>query len=101
MNEELMTPAIPLADVIGAARRTLVGKRKTVEAQEFEHDFYRNCVQLWREVNDGTYRPSRYIVFISTRPVVREIFRFAHPGPRGRYAAHAAAAAVGGTAACR
>ena len=102
INEsELMTPAIPLADVIDAARRTLVGKRSTAEAQEFEHSFYRNCRQLWREVNDGSYRPSRYIVFISTRPVVREIFRFAHTRPRGRHAARATTAAVGRTPAGR
>lgn len=65
---------IPLQDVIDAARKTLVGKRGTVEAQEFEYAFYRNCKTLWREVNEGRYKPSRYIAFISKRPVVREIF---------------------------
>ena len=74
MSNELLTATIPLADMIGAARRTLVGKRSTVEAQEYEYAFYRNCVEQCREVNSYNYHPSRYIVFISTRPVVREIF---------------------------
>ena len=74
MNNEMMTATIPLADMIGAARRTLVGKRATVEAQEYEYAFYRNCVEQCREVNSRNYHTSRYIVFISTRPVVREIF---------------------------
>ena len=65
---------IAYQDVIDAARKTLVGKRGTVEAQEFEYAFYRNCKTLWREVNEGRYKPSRYIAFISKRPVVREIF---------------------------
>ena len=53
---------------------TLLGKRSTVEAQEYEYAFYRNCVEQCREVNSRNYHTSRYIVFISTRPVVREIF---------------------------
>lgn len=32
------------------------------------------CVELWREINAGTYRPSRSIAFIINKPVKREIF---------------------------
>jgi RNA-directed DNA polymerase len=31
-------------------------------------------VELWREINAGTYRPSRSIAFIINKPVKREIF---------------------------
>lgn len=49
-------------------------KRGTASAIEFEIDYDKNCIQLWRELNDRTYRPSRSIAFIVKRPRYREIF---------------------------
>ena len=49
-------------------------KRNTCNALAFESDYERRCVELWREINAGTYRPSRSIAFIINKPVKREIF---------------------------
>lgn len=63
-----------LEEVITAFRRCLKGKRGTHEAQEFEWRYMPLCVQLWRKLNDGTYELSRFIAFIKTDPVLREIY---------------------------
>lgn len=49
-------------------------KRKTFNALEFEGDYESRLVDLWREINDGTYYPGRSIAFIVDKPVKREIF---------------------------
>lgn len=64
----------PLRDVLQAARLCLRGKENTWEARMFVYGWWSECVRLWRELNDQSYQVSRYIVFISFRPVVREIF---------------------------
>ncbi|NCC90939.1 MAG: hypothetical protein EOM01_11405 [Spirochaetia bacterium] len=49
-------------------------KRNTREAMAFEVDLEENLIQLWTELNDGTYRIGKSTVFIVEQPVVREIF---------------------------
>ena len=49
-------------------------KRKTFNALEFEGDYEAKLVDLWREINNGTYYPGRSISFIVDKPVKREIF---------------------------
>lgn len=49
-------------------------KRGTASAIEFEIDYDKNCIQLWRELNDKIYKPSQSIAFIVKRPKYREIF---------------------------
>ena len=63
-----------LSEVLRAARLCLRGKENTWEARMFVYGWWNECVRLWRELNDESYQVSRYIVFISFRPVVREIF---------------------------
>lgn len=65
---------IPLEAVTGAYRRCLRRKRGTIDALRFECNAESECVRLWQDLNTGHYRPSRSIVFISNRPVKREIF---------------------------
>ena len=71
---ETETGRFPLYDVLRAAHLCLQGKEQTWEACEYVYRWWSECVQLWRELNDGSYAVSRYIVFISHWPVVREIF---------------------------
>ena len=71
-DEEL--GGIPLEDVFEAYFECRKKKRNTCNALAFESDYERRCVELWREINAGTYRPSRSIAFIINKPVKREIF---------------------------
>lgn len=63
-----------LEEVIEAYHRCIKGKTGTYEAMEFSMAYMSNCVSLWRDLNSRCYKPSRYIVFISFVPVLREIF---------------------------
>lgn len=49
-------------------------KRKTFNALEFEGDYENRLLELWQEINNGTYYPGRSIAFIVTKPVKREVF---------------------------
>lgn len=68
------TGGIALEDVYNAFYECVCGKRSTLDALAFEYDYERQCHQLWQEYHLGTYRPSLYIVFVSSFPVRREIF---------------------------
>lgn len=63
-----------MEDVFEAYFECRKKKRNTCNALAFESDYERRCVELWREINAGTYRPSRSIAFIINKPVKREIF---------------------------
>lgn len=65
---------ISLEDVFTAYFDCRKKKRNTCNALAFESDYERGCVDLWREINSGTYHPSRSIAFIITKPVRREVF---------------------------
>lgn len=68
------TGGIALEDVFSAFHECVRGKRNTLDALAFEYDYERQCRELWEEYHRGSYRPSRYIVFVSSHPVLREIF---------------------------
>ena len=46
---------ISLEDVIEAYFDCRNNKRNTVNQLEFEKDYERNCIQLWREINERRY----------------------------------------------
>lgn len=49
-------------------------KRGTHNALAFEADYERKCIELWRDINAGAYKPSRSVAFIVFKPVQREVF---------------------------
>lgn len=49
-------------------------KRNTVNQMTFEMDYERECIDLWREINERRYHPGRSIAFVVEKPVKREIF---------------------------
>lgn len=63
-----------MEDVFEAYFECRKKKRNTCNALAFESEYERKCVELWREINSGTYHPSRSIAFIITKPVKREVF---------------------------
>ena len=65
---------IDLEDVFEAYYDCRRNKRRTANALLFEADYESNCVELWREINEGTYSIGRSIAFIVTRPKPREVF---------------------------
>ncbi len=78
-NENLETSAIPsrvlkLEEIFAAYFECRKNKRYTANALAFEMDYENNVVQLWEEINSGTYQIGRSIAFIVDKPVKREIF---------------------------
>ena len=65
---------IPLYQLFEAYYDCRRHKRKTKEAIAFERDLEVNLIQLWAEINHGTYRIGPSSVFIVDSPVKREIF---------------------------
>jgi len=65
---------IALEDLFEAYLSCRKNKRKTADALSFEVDYESKLIQLWREINDGTYTPGRSVAFIVNKPVKREIF---------------------------
>ena len=67
-------PPVAVADVFEAYYACRRRKRRTHSAMAFEVDFEDALVGLWRDINDGSYRPAPAHAFIVRRPVQREIF---------------------------
>lgn len=65
---------ISIEDVFEAYFSCRKNKRGTESAIEFEVDYEGNCIKLWLDINDRTYKPSKSIAFIVTKPRRREIF---------------------------
>lgn len=65
---------IPLEEVFEAYYECRRHKRGTINALKFEIDLEENLVQLWRDINSGTYEIGQSIAFIVNTPVKREIF---------------------------
>ena len=49
-------------------------KRNTLQQLEFETDLERNMMDLWRDLQNGTYKIGRSIAFVVTRPKIREVW---------------------------
>ncbi|MEI7736925.1 MAG: reverse transcriptase/maturase family protein [Ferruginibacter sp.] len=71
---ETAKPKIELWELFEAYYSCRSNKRNTMNAVAFEVDYESNLVQLWEEINNGTYQPGRSIAFIVDKPVTREIF---------------------------
>lgn len=67
-------PLIKLEELFSAYYDCRHNKRKTFNALAFEGDFESRLVDLWHEINDGTYYPGRSIAFMVFKPVKREVF---------------------------
>lgn len=65
---------IPLEDVFAAYFDCRKRKRNTYNALAFEREYEKNCIELWKDINSGTYEPRRSIAFVVFKPVQREIF---------------------------
>lgn len=65
---------IELMDMVDAYRDCLRHKRGTTSAMEFTLNWMEQCVSLTESVNLRTYRPTRSICFVVTRPRLREVF---------------------------
>ena len=65
---------ITLEDIFEAYYDCRKEKRWKGTSVEFEIDYERNLIALWREINDGTYRVGSSIAFVVTKPKPREIF---------------------------
>lgn len=68
------TGGISLEEVFEAYFACRRKKRGTYNALAFEADYERKCIDLWRDINGGTYHPSRSVTFIVFKPVQREVF---------------------------
>ena len=65
---------ISYEEVYEAYWQCLEHKGNTIDAIRFEINAEEECRKLTVELNNRTYRPSRSTVFISEKPVKREIF---------------------------
>jgi RNA-directed DNA polymerase len=65
---------ISLEDVFTAYFDCRKNKRNKADALEFELDFEGELVKLWKDINKEIYEVSPLDVFISEKPVKREIF---------------------------
>lgn len=69
-----MNDKFTLEEVMEAYLECRRNKRRTVNALLFEENWMENCVELHRELTEGTYKIGRSIAFAVTRPKVREVF---------------------------
>jgi RNA-directed DNA polymerase len=65
---------ISLEDLFQAYFDCRKNKRNKIEPLSFELDFEKEVIKLWKEINKGLYKVSPLNVFISDKPVKREIF---------------------------
>jgi retron-type reverse transcriptase len=72
--EQSETTGVDLAELFAAYYQCRKNKRNTANALAFEVNLEENLIDLWRELNSGTYQPRRSIAFIIDQPVKREIF---------------------------
>ena len=65
---------ISLEEVVEAYYTCRKNKRNTASAIRFEMNLAANLVELWQDINRGTYQPGRSIAFVVTNPICREVF---------------------------
>src|SRR5215469_8010526 len=65
---------IPLEDIFSAYYECRKNKRNKTGALQFEVELEKNLIELWEEINSGTWQPRPSTVFIVDKPVIREIF---------------------------
>ena len=67
-------PFVSLDDVFAAYYECRKHKRRTMNALLFEINLEENLIQLWQEINNGTYQVGKSVAFIVKHPVFREVF---------------------------
>ena len=60
-----------LEEVFDAYFSCRSNKRNTINALAFELDYESKLIQLWNDLNDGSYQPGKSIAFIVNKPVLR------------------------------
>lgn len=65
---------ITYKEVLEAYYQCRLHKRRTINQVKFEVNFEENCYQLYLDLKNGNYKIGRSIVFIITRPKIREVF---------------------------
>lgn len=65
---------IPLKDFIQAYYDCRKHKRNKINSLEFEINWEKNIIKLWRDVNTGYYSIGKSICFLVRRPKLREVF---------------------------
>lgn len=65
---------IEFSDLVQAYFDCRKNKRNTSSALKFEIDYERLLIDLWNDINGGTYELKRSVAFIVNKPVKREIF---------------------------
>ena len=63
-----------LEDIFKAYYDCRKNKRQTENAIQFELNYDSNCIKICDDINNRTYKPSKSIAFIVTKPKRREIF---------------------------
>lgn len=65
---------VNVEDIFEAYYDCLKNKRSTESAIKFEMNYINNCVSLYNDLSNRTYKPSSSIAFIVLKPRRREIF---------------------------
>jgi hypothetical protein len=73
-QDSISQERLSLEDVFAAYYECRRHKRKRSGALRVEVHLEKNLVDLWREINSGTWTPGASTVFIVDKPVTREIF---------------------------
>lgn len=73
-TEEPAIGRISLEELTEAYYTCRKNKRNTASAIKFEMHLASNLVDLWHDINQGTYHPGKSIAFVVTKPVCREVF---------------------------
>ncbi|MCP3908485.1 MAG: hypothetical protein GY712_10770 [Oceanicoccus sp.] len=63
-------PAIELAELFEAYFNCRSNKRNTLNALAFEIDYEANLLKLCAEINNGSYKPGKDVIFILTLSIV-------------------------------
>lgn len=73
-KESSFAGSIQLEELFEAYESCRSNKRSTTNALNFEIDYEKSLVELCDEINNGTYKPGKSIVFTVSKPVKREVF---------------------------
>jgi RNA-directed DNA polymerase len=68
------TNTVELHHLFDAYYNCRANKRNTINAIAFEVNYEHNLVQLYHDINNGTYTIGKSIAFVVDKPVKREIF---------------------------
>ena len=73
-RRSMMPPVFSLENIHRQYLQCRKNKRNTINALRFEYHLEENLLRLYEELQGKTYRPSRSVCFVVTKPKLREIF---------------------------